>query len=114
MAIFLSGASPRASRHSLQNMARKVCSIFSSAAAAPGNETLRWLSVLLYPVLPDASAKIYHQIGLTEDISTISPANLKWGELTQGTKIGNIEGVFPRLDKKIIMTEIEKTVSSSR
>jgi methionyl-tRNA synthetase len=77
-------------------------------------ETLRWLSVLLYPVLPDASAKIYHQIGLNEDIATINPASLKWGELKQGTKIGNIEGVFPRLDKKIIMTEIEKETAAKQ
>ncbi len=70
-------------------------------------ETLRWLTVMLYPVIPDAAASIYRQIGLSEDISKISPEGLKWGGLKEGTKIGNIEGVFPRLDKKKIMSEIE-------
>lgn len=74
-------------------------------------ESLRWLSVLLYPVLPDATQKIYNQIGLNDDISTINPESLKWGELQAGTKIGEIEGVFPRLDKKRIMSEIETEIS---
>src|SRR5215218_6207311 len=43
-------------------------------------ETLRWLSVLLYPVMPDSSQKIYEQIGLTGDVSLMDPASLKWGE----------------------------------
>ncbi|HEX8196208.1 MAG TPA: methionine--tRNA ligase [Pyrinomonadaceae bacterium] len=71
-------------------------------------ETLRWLSVLLYPVMPETSRQIYRQIGLTGDVSNINPENLKWGELPAGTKIGEIEPLFPRLDKKKIMDEIQK------
>ena len=71
------------------------------------SETLRWLSILLYPVMPDASKNIYSQIGLTDDISTIDPANLKWGELPSGTKIGETVGVFPRIDKSKVMNEIK-------
>lgn len=74
-------------------------------------ESLRWLSVLLYPVLPESTQKIYSQIGLNDDISTINPESLKWGELQKGTKIGEIEGVFPRLDKKRIMSEIEQELA---
>lgn len=71
-------------------------------------ETLRWLCVLLYPVMPEATRKIYSQLGLSEDISKIDPASLKWGELKEGTVLGEIQAVFPRLDKKKIMSEIEK------
>ncbi len=71
-------------------------------------ETLRWLCVQLYPVMPDASKNIYSQIGLSEDIAALDPANLKWGGLAAGTKIGETVGVFPRIDKKKVMSEIEE------
>ncbi|HEX8371025.1 MAG TPA: methionine--tRNA ligase [Pyrinomonadaceae bacterium] len=71
-------------------------------------ETLRWLCVLLYPVMPEATRKIYGQIGLSDSVEQINPENLTWGELKAGTKIGETEAVFPRLDKKKIMSEIEK------
>lgn len=79
-------------------------------------EILRWLSVMLHPVMPEATQKIYQQIGLSEDISKLDPKNLKWGELPAGTEIGGIAPVFPRLDKTKIMEEIkdseQKAVSS--
>lgn len=69
-------------------------------------ETLRWLCVLLYPVMPESARKIYLQIGLAEDIAKINPENLKYGELQAGTEIGETEAVFPRIDKNKVMTEI--------
>ncbi len=77
-------------------------------------ETLRWLSILLYPVMPSASKNIYSQIGLVGDIATLDPANLKWGELAAGTKIGETVGVFPRIDKNKVMSEINESVVSSQ
>jgi len=71
-------------------------------------ETLRWLSVVLYPVMPEGSKKIYSQIGLSNDIATLDPAKLRWAELSGGTKIGETVGVFPRVDKKSIMNKIEE------
>ncbi|MEO6590622.1 MAG: methionine--tRNA ligase, partial [Pyrinomonadaceae bacterium] len=62
-------------------------------------ETLRWLCVLLYPVLPEATKSIYAQIGLSEDIEKINPENLEYGELKVGTEIGETLPVFPRIDK---------------
>jgi methionyl-tRNA synthetase len=72
------------------------------------SETLRWLAVLLYPVMPDASKNIYAQIGLDDDIGKSDPANLTWGGLAVGTKIGETTGVFPRIEKSKVMSEIEK------
>lgn len=71
-------------------------------------ETLRWLCIQLYPVMPEAAKNIYGQIGLSGDIATIDPANLKWGELAPGTNIGETVGVFPRIDKKKVMNEISE------
>ena len=69
-------------------------------------ETLRWLCILLYPVMPESATKIYSQIGLNEDIAAINPENLKYGELQAGTRIGETQAVFPRLDKLKILKEI--------
>ncbi len=77
-------------------------------------ETLRWLCIILHPVMPEATKDIYSQIGLAGDIAKLDPANLKWGELPAGTKIGETIGVFPRIDKKKVMSEIDEAVVSSQ
>jgi methionyl-tRNA synthetase len=69
-------------------------------------ETLRWLSVLLYPVMPESAASFYAQIGLSDDVATVNPTSLKYGELKSGTKIGETKAVFPRIDKTKVMNEI--------
>ncbi len=76
-------------------------------------ETLRWLCVMLYPVMPAASKNIYGQIGLEGDIATLDPAELQWGQLEPGTAIGETVGVFPRIDKKKVMSEIEESSQKS-
>src|SRR5687767_6538045 len=79
-------------------------------------ETLRWLSVLLYPVMPNAAREIYKQLGLADEVAGIDPRNLKWGELADGIAIGEVKPVFPRIDKAKTMEEIksEKSVVSSQ
>ncbi|MDT5123318.1 MAG: methionyl-tRNA synthetase [Acidobacteriota bacterium] len=71
-------------------------------------ETLRWLSVLLHPVMPETTQKIYEQMGLTESLATIDPMKLEWGTLKAGTRIGKVKPLFPRIDKAKTMAEIEK------
>ena len=70
-------------------------------------ETLRWLSIMLYPVMPESAEKIYRQIGLQDEISRLDPADLKWAELQPGTSIGATESVFPRIEKSKVMSEIK-------
>lgn len=71
-------------------------------------ETLRWLAVLLHPVMPDATRRIWRQLGLTGDPAENDPARLAWGELAAGTRIGEIEAIFPRIERKRVMAEIER------
>ena len=73
-------------------------------------ETLRWLCVLLHPVMPVATQEIYAQLGLAASgtLRVLNPAALKWGGTPENTKIGEVNPVFPRLDKVRIMTEISK------
>ena len=77
-------------------------------------ETLRWLSVLLYPVMPNATREIHAQLGLADDLSRTDPAGLKWGELSEGTMIGEVKPLFPRIDKAKIMEEIKNREAGVR
>jgi methionyl-tRNA synthetase len=81
-------------------------------------ETLRWLCVLLYPVMPNATVEIWAQLGLGSlpdapaSPGEIDPAKLKWGELAEGTTIGEVKPLFPRIDKAKTMKEIDEGVQS--
>jgi methionyl-tRNA synthetase len=72
-------------------------------------EALRIITALVYPVLPDAAAKIWAQLGLG-DISKADLKNVQWGQLAPGTKLGELSPVFPRAEKDVIerMQELEK------
>jgi methionyl-tRNA synthetase len=64
-------------------------------------EALRIATALAYPVMPEATAKIWAQIGLG-DIKKLALNELAWGQLRLGTKLGEIQPVFPRADKSAI------------
>ena len=71
-------------------------------------EALRWLCVLLYPIMPTATLEIWSQLGLADSGSPANsePARLKWGELPEGTAIGEVKPLFPRIEKGKTMAEI--------
>lgn len=77
-------------------------------------ETLRWLCVLLFPVMPEATKNIYAQIGLSEDLAQTNPENLTYGELKANTKIGETKPVFPRIDRTKIMNEIKEETENKQ
>jgi methionyl-tRNA synthetase len=64
-------------------------------------EALRIVTALVHPVIPDATSKIWMQLGLG-DIRKVSLSDLKWGQLQMSTKLGKVEPVFPRADKSAI------------
>jgi len=64
-------------------------------------EALRIVTALAHPVIPDATSKIWTQLGLG-DIRKFPLSDLKWGQLQLGAKLGNVEPVFPRADKSAI------------
>jgi methionyl-tRNA synthetase len=76
-------------------------------------EALRVVTALAHPVLPEATAKIWAQLGLGK-VSGLNLAKLKWGELRPGGKLGSIEPVFPRADKSAIerMKQMEQERST--
>jgi methionyl-tRNA synthetase len=64
-------------------------------------EALRIVTALAHPVMPDATAKIWTQMGLG-DIKKVALSELTWGQLHLGTKLGEVQPVFPRADKSAI------------
>ena len=64
-------------------------------------EALRIATALAHPVMPDATAKIWTQMGLG-DIQKLALSDLAWGQLPPGTKLGEVQPVFPRADKSAV------------
>ncbi len=64
-------------------------------------EALRIATALAHPVMPDATARIWTQMGLG-DIKKLALGELAWGQLPSGTTLGEVQPVFPRADKSAI------------
>jgi methionyl-tRNA synthetase len=64
-------------------------------------EALRVVTALAHPVIPEATARIWSQLGLGR-ISEFKLSDLRWGQLQLGTRLGKVEPVFPRADKSAI------------
>ncbi|HEX3985427.1 MAG TPA: methionine--tRNA ligase [Acidobacteriaceae bacterium] len=72
-------------------------------------EAIRIITALVYPVIPEAAAKVWAQLGLG-DIHKADLKNLEWGGLKPGTQLGEGSPLFPRADKEAItrMSELEQ------
>jgi methionyl-tRNA synthetase len=71
-------------------------------------EALRIATVLLSPVLPESTAKIWAQLGMTEPLESMRLDTLAWGQLPAGQKIGAIAAVFPRIEAKEAITKMQE------
>src|SRR5215469_16050403 len=78
-----------------ENRARLATILYTAA------EALRIVTALAHPAIPESTGRIWAQLGLGE-ISRFDLADLKWGQLPLGGKLGKVEPVFPRADKTSI------------
>ena len=72
---------------------------------ATAAEAIRVITALAYPIVPDAAAKVWAQLGLGE--LAVAAKNgflseLAWGGLKAGTKFGEPAPLFPRAEKEVI------------
>ena len=95
-----------AENQSEESRSRLATILYTSA------EALRIVTALVHPVIPDATAKIWAQLGLG-DIRKFPLPGLKWGQLQLSTKLGNVEPVFPRADK-IAIERMQKMEDQQR
>jgi len=84
-----------AEREDHDSRARLATILYTSA------EALRVVTALVHPVIPDATARIWSQLGLGE-IDKFDLRSLAWGQLQLGAKLGPVQAVFPRADKSMI------------
>ncbi len=68
-------------------------------------EAIRVITALAYPIVPDAAAKVWGQLGLGELADAAKGGfltELAWGGLKAGTKFGEPAPLFPRAEKEAI------------
>jgi methionyl-tRNA synthetase len=72
---------------------------------ATAAEAIRIITALVYPILPDAAAKVWRQLGLGEIQDAAKNGfliDLAWGGLKAGTKFAEPAPLFPRAEKDAI------------
>jgi methionyl-tRNA synthetase len=72
---------------------------------ATAAEAIRVITALAYPIVPDAAAKVWRQLGQGELADAAKNGflkNLAWGGLNAGTKFGEPAPLFPRAEKEAI------------
>ncbi|MGA2169990.1 MAG: methionine--tRNA ligase [Terracidiphilus sp.] len=80
---------------------------------ATAAEAIRIITALVYPILPDAAAKVWRQLGQGEIEDAAKNSFLRelaWGALKAGTRFGEPAPLFPRAEKDTIdrMQKIEE------
>ena len=68
-------------------------------------EAVRVITALAYPIVPDAAAKVWRQLGHGELADAAKKGflkNLAWGGLKAGTTFGEPSPLFPRAEKEAI------------
>src|SRR5207302_590135 len=81
-------------------------------------EAVRIVTGLLHPFLPDATAKVWAQLGLG-DIEVAAKngdlKKMKWGGLVPDSKLGELFPIFPRAPKELIqlMTDMENSTNAT-
>jgi methionyl-tRNA synthetase len=81
-------------------------------------EAIRVITALVYPVIPDAAARAWRQLGLGEIEDAAKRGELKdlaWGGLRAGTRFGEPAPLFPRAEKDAVerMENLEKANNAS-
>jgi methionyl-tRNA synthetase len=74
-----------------------------------GADALRVIAALVDPVMPDAAARIRRMLGVTSESWT----TLHAGALAPGTKLGDVEPLFPRIEKSVEALRTMSTANES-
>lgn len=72
-------------------------------------ETLRIIAIFITPFMPETSVKICNQLGLSESLVSFDTSD-KWNISKPGTKILKGENLFPRIDVKKELEELNSII----
>ncbi len=98
---FLTGVAPWKQPKENSEEAQAAQQAVRAVALYAAAEAVRIITALLHPVLPEATAKVWAQLGLGE-IAQADLKDLQWGGLKPGTRLGALGPVFPRAEKEAI------------
>jgi methionyl-tRNA synthetase len=70
-------------------------------------EALRIISILAHPVLPNATQKIWQQLGRRERLEDQRIDQVKWGTAAGENRIGKLEAIFPRVERAQAIERME-------
>jgi methionyl-tRNA synthetase len=70
-------------------------------------ESLRLVTALVSPVIPESAAKIWAQLGMRPSLEAVRTADLEWGRLPAGQAIQAPSAVFPRADVRIMIEKLQ-------
>ncbi len=79
--------------------------LLQARVLATAAESIRVITGLVYPILPDSAAKVWRQLGQGEIAKSAKNSfltTLAWGGLKAGTKFGEPAPLFPRAEKDAI------------
>ena len=76
-------------------------------------ESLRIISILIEPFMPNTPAKIWEQLGIDKSI-TAWDMSKKWGLYPTNVKVKKGDIIFPRIDIKKELEEIEKQAAKKQ
>jgi methionyl-tRNA synthetase len=71
-------------------------------------ESIRIISILIQPFMPETPEKIWAQLGIKQGNNTDWESSKNWGGYPSGTPVSKGEVIFPRIDIKKEMEELEK------
>jgi methionyl-tRNA synthetase len=79
-------------------------------------ESVRFAAVLLYPVIPKAAMKVWRHLGLGGSPADMTDARIRlvWGGLKPGTRVGQPDPIFPRLDKAEALAKLHEFAEADR
>lgn len=77
-------------------------------------ESLRIISVLIQPFMPETPEKIWNQLGIMGSTHILDWDSSKtWGKYPGGTKVNKGDVIFPRIDIKKELEELEKMAATN-
>lgn len=93
---------PWALAKSEENKARLAAVLYNLA------ESIRIVSILIQPFMPETPEKIWHQLGINDKKYVEWETAKKWGVYPEGAAVNKGEPLFPRIDVKKELEELEK------
>jgi methionyl-tRNA synthetase len=79
-----------------------------NAALYTAADVLRIVAVLLHPVLPESTVRLWSQLGCDGALEAMQVDMVGWGQLKPGTRVGKPEPIFPRLDKAATLAKLDE------